>query len=332
MDVADRQYKYDVMNCLAPALALTIKKGDIERVNALLEIGADVNERGSRNSQSERFTPLYWACVKGHVDIVRLLLNRGADVDVKNYYGTALYWACKRGHAEIARFLIDAGAKVNFPKGSALLPLSGACENKDPYLVKFLLATGAKANGKDHFYSNSPLHFACTGEIARLLLEAGADINAKNEKDDTPIHAAAHAGRAVLVQFLVNAGVNPDCRGHVGTTALHYASAKGSVETVRFLLEAGADVNAKNLIGHDSFDFATHNGITADSPGAPVIPILLEHGADPSEDKLERVFQTTVRMNGSNPNRGPILTWYQENRPELYFSAFCTTAPGPGGI
>ncbi|MFA5618473.1 MAG: hypothetical protein WDK95_16795, partial [Syntrophorhabdaceae bacterium] len=83
---------------------------------------------------------------------------------------------------------------------------------------------------------------------------------------------------------------------------LHWACTYGRVPIARLLLDAGADV----------------------------IPILLAYGATPSEDKLERVFQTAVRMNGSNPNRGPILTWYQENRPELYFSTFCTMEIGPG--
>ena len=330
MDIADRRYEYDIMTALAPALALAIKKGDIERVKALLEIGADVNMRGSRNSQSERFTPLFWACVKGHLEIVQLLLDRGADIDVKNNYGTALYWACKQGHPEIAQLLLETGAKVNFPRSSALLPLGGACESGIPCLVKLLLKHGADVDAKDHLLSNSPLHFACTAEIARLLLEAGADVNAKNEKDDAPIHTAAQAGRAALVQFLVNNGANPDCRGHVGTTALHYASAKGSVETVQLLLDAGADVNEKNLIGHDSFDLATLNGLTADNPAASVIPILLTAGAAPSEDKLERVFQTAVDMDESNPHKGPILAWFQVNRPEMYFSKFCSISQSPG--
>ena len=113
---------------------------------------------------------------------------------------------------------------------------------------------------------------------------------------------------------------------------LHWACTYGRVPIARLLIKHGADVNAVNGIGQDSFDLATHKGTTADGAGAPVIPILLAYGATPSEDKLERVFQTAVRMNGSNPNRGPILTWYQENRPELYFSKFCTAQMSPGGM
>jgi len=332
MNLTDHQYKHEIRNTLAPALALVIKKGDIDRINALFKIGADVNARGSRNSHSEHFTPLYWACSKGHAEITRLLLDRGAKLEVKNDYGTALYWACEHGHVEIARILLEAGARVNFPKASALLPLSGACKSKDPYLVRLLLDHGADVNARDYPCLNSPLHFVCTAEIARLLLDAGADINARNKSDDAPIHTAAHAARTDVVQFFVNNGVDPDCRGYIGTTALHYASEKGSVETVQLLLDHGADPNARNSIGHDSFDHATRNGIIVDNLHVAVIPILLNHGAEPPEDKLERVFEIAVHMNQPDPNRDAILEWFQQNRPEMYFSKFCTVSMAPGGM
>lgn len=331
MDFETRQYKLQLMSVLAPALAFTIKRGDLEKTNELLKIGADVNERGPLNSHSEHFTPLYWACIKGHVDMVRFLLKKGADTNVKNNYGTALYWACKHGNTEIARILIEDGTKLNFPKGSALLPLSGACENDDSYLVDFLLKKGAKANARDHRHAFSPLHFARSAEISRLLLTAGAEINAKNEQGSAPIHTAAYNGYQEVVEFLVKSGVNPDLPGNIGSTALQYASMKGHVGITEFLLESGADVNLANNTNQTCLDLATNNGLSITATGIPIIPILLNAGAQVAEERLAKIFELIVSdIHHANANKELLLTWFQENRPDLYFSKFCTMPQGPG--
>lgn len=212
---------------------------------------------------------------------------------------TSLHEACRSGNIRAARRLLDAGADVNADDKNGWTPLHRACD-------KNLLA------------------------IARLLLEKGAAIDVPDNRNYTPLHLASAGGHTEVVRLLLDAGADVNARVDDGRTPLHRACTYGRVPIARLLIKHGADVNAVNGIGQDSFDLATHKGTTADGAGAPVIPILLAYGATPSEDKLERVFQTAVRMNGSNPNRGPILTWYQENRPEMYFSAFCTMEIGPG--
>ena len=161
-------------------------------------------------------------------------------------------------------------------------------------------------------------------EIKQILADE-VDVNVRDDKNWTPLHWASTGNNLDAVRLLIEHGADPNAKNEFGYTPLHMACAHGHMQAARLLIEAGADPNTRAQ-SRTPLHLACSNGRPA------IVRLLLSHGADPSEDKLERVFQTTVRMNESNPCKGPILAWSQENRPEMYFSAFCTTAPGPGGI
>src|ERR1044071_7845592 len=90
------------------------RKGDVAAVKAFLDKGVDVNTKTRYGA-----TALSYACDKGHTEVVRLLLERGADPNVKDsFYGaTPMSWAAPKGHVEIVKLLIEKGAKE---KGDAL--------------------------------------------------------------------------------------------------------------------------------------------------------------------------------------------------------------------
>ncbi len=195
------------------------------------------------------------------------------------------------------------------------------------------LRDGADVNAKDPD-GNTPLHIACKNgrvDLARLLLFYGADVNAPAGKSGwTPLHVVCWSNQDDFVRLFLKAGADVNALDLGGSTALHYASRSGFVDVVRLLIEYGADVNAKNNSMRSSLDLAVGNGIPGGFPGAPVIPILLDRGGVLPEEKLDQVLATAVCMDESNPHKGPILDWFQENRPELYFSAFCTADVSPG--
>src|SRR5437016_14126272 len=84
------------------------RKGDVAAVKAFLDKGVDVNTKTRYGA-----TALSYACDKGHTEVVRLLLERGADPDVKDtFYGaTPMGWAAPKGYTEIVKLLIDKGSK-----------------------------------------------------------------------------------------------------------------------------------------------------------------------------------------------------------------------------
>lgn len=94
--------------CMAP-LILASNQGDIKKVNQLLDQGADVNE------DDIGFTSLIHAAREGHIDIVKLLLKRGANVNARSddWNITALHFAVDRGHIDVVRCLLAKGADVN---------------------------------------------------------------------------------------------------------------------------------------------------------------------------------------------------------------------------
>jgi len=94
------------------------------------------------------------------------------------------------------------------------------------------------------------VHLAATPEIARMLLEAGADIRARNRHrfagpGNSPLHGATYLNRPDVVRFLLARGADPNAGDNAGLTALHLAAGNGWVECARELLIAGADANAK---------------------------------------------------------------------------------------
>jgi ankyrin repeat protein len=140
------------------------RKGDAAAVKAFLDKGTDVNARTQYGA-----TALSYASDKGHVEVVKLLLERGADPDVKDtFYGaTPMSWAAPKGHVEIVRLLIEKGAK---DKGTAL---SLGVDKGSVPLVKLVLEKGGVAP-ETLTKALDKAETAKHSEIVDLLQKAGA--------------------------------------------------------------------------------------------------------------------------------------------------------------
>jgi len=113
-------------------------------------------------------------------------------------------------------------------------------------------------------YGLTPLHSAAFGghvEIVKLLLERGADPNAKTDDGLTPLHIAAFKGHVDVVRVLLEHGANPNAKDNNGQTPLHYAVQEGHVEIVKSLLERGADPRIADNGGHIPLDYAKDSAI-----------------------------------------------------------------------
>ena len=123
------------------------------------------------------------------------------------------------------------------------------CDN-DIDAVEALIADGAKVNVKD--YDGTPLHTAawcgCT-EIVKMLIDAGADVNAKNSYGNTPLDLAVRYGHADVVNLLIDAGADVNAKDLDAWTPLHVASLYGNIKIIKVLIDFGADVDAKDKYG-----------------------------------------------------------------------------------
>ncbi|KAK7495386.1 hypothetical protein BaRGS_00013325 [Batillaria attramentaria] len=144
--------------CLKKHLLRACSRNSIKEVKALLNSGAPVNcHDESKNSE----TPLHVACRCGSEDLLKLLLNKGADIEAKNKEGfTPLHTACKYGRKVAVERLIARGANINAAGEGALTPLHLACQYDHTDVLEQLLSAGAKIEAKD-IKQMRPLHLAC---------------------------------------------------------------------------------------------------------------------------------------------------------------------------
>eukprot|EP01035_Chromulina_nebulosa_P026899 gene26900-35290_t len=137
--------------------------------------------------------------------------------------------------------------------------LQNAAKNGANSELERLLNLGAYINCKEKCYGWSPLHFAASNghySTASLLLEKGADFNARNKFGALPLHWAAFNGHTATVDLLLQKGAQPNATSNGGDTPLHEAARMGHCATVSLLLERGADPLARNNTGKLPGDLA----------------------------------------------------------------------------
>lgn len=159
------------------------RSGNVERIEQILEQGADLEER-----DGTRETPLISAALAGQVAVVRRLIGKGAKIQARNERGlTSLHAAAFGGHLAVVQLLIEQGAKVNDAENRfKLTPLHAAAEENRKAVVKALLAANAKVNAKE-VNGYTPLSRAGwreNWEILAMLLEAGATCQPKDVAGD----------------------------------------------------------------------------------------------------------------------------------------------------
>ncbi|KAI9889411.1 MAG: hypothetical protein M1814_005347 [Vezdaea aestivalis] len=151
------------------------------------------------------FTELIAASFFGHELIVRLLSEKGADVEAKTNDGsTALYWAARNGHETVVKLLLEKGADVEAKGEYGWTALHWAARNGHEAIIKLLLEKGADIEAKGE-YGSTALHWAARNgreTVVKLLLEKGADVEAKTNDGSTALHCAANNGHEAVVKLL----------------------------------------------------------------------------------------------------------------------------------
>ncbi len=252
-----------------PSLVLAIQRGDTALVARLIERGINLN------STDEHGTPaLMLATLFADAECVRLLLTHGADPNQGNGSGaTPLMWAIP--DIEKARLLIARGADVNARSGTL---------GRTP----FLIAAG----------------YPGTVELLRLLLDHGADTQARDSAGFSALAMAMQASDMTVLQFLIERGADPKAKMPVAAVRGAFLRQRPAVvdylmshgldvpsdallratnwqrpDLLARWLAAGADVNAReNAYGRTPLFTAASSELA----GADTLRLLLEHGADPN--------------------------------------------------
>jgi len=316
------------------ALHWAVERDDLDMADLLLKAGALVGAR-----TREGVTPLQLAATNGSARLIDRLLKAGADVNSRLTPGgdTALMLAARSGVSDAIRVLVDAGATVNAQESwGGTTPLMWAVAERHPDAARLLIAAGADVNARtlyvaaangrgfegrtpvttradskaEEFASGwlTPLMFAAREddvELARMLVAAGADINAVAGDGKTALALAAFNGNYDVASFLVDSKADVNKADAQRFTPLFWAVDRRNMETapnfpwmvtkdplplIRKLLDADAKPNAlinntpraRMREGAPRIVFATALMRAAFAADLELVKLLLDRGADPA--------------------------------------------------
>nr|XP_040028197.1 ankyrin repeat and SOCS box protein 10 isoform X1 [Gasterosteus aculeatus aculeatus] len=208
----------------------------------------------SLSYEQELTTPLHITASRGFTDCLRLLLQRGADVDLAPGGTTALHESCENCQPECTKLLLIHGANANAVTEDGLMPLHFCTSPESLECAKNLLQYGAAINGRTLDENDTPLHVAASNGLpghAQLYLRYGAAVDKQNNEGLTPLIAACSQPQEArelerffkVCQVLLEAGADVHTVDQDKHTPLHMACKNANPDVVDLLLANGACVN-----------------------------------------------------------------------------------------
>ncbi|KAI4225867.1 MAG: hypothetical protein LQ349_006979 [Xanthoria aureola] len=237
---------------------------------------------------------LYAAAGRGHLLVVKLLLERGANIDHHSQFmdETPLHGAVAQDHLEVVVELVERGANLALCDNEGYTPLHVSAFFGYTEIATYLHSHGADLHAKIDpgldapFNGFNALHLATLRnclDFVNLLLDRNAEVDMSGgSQGQRAIHIAARAGFAEVLLRLIHGGADVNSQDNYATTPLHCAASKGQNAAAEILLQHGADVNARDEDGATPTHYATFpNDDINDQQRLSMIQLLFDHGADP---------------------------------------------------
>ncbi|KAM0530870.1 hypothetical protein ACHAQF_008805 [Verticillium nonalfalfae] len=291
-------------------LSVALSGPHLEATKVLVDAKADILAVGKKGAR-----PLTVACLVGDPEIVRLLIEKGAEIEAQDENGvTALQGATDWGRLKAVEVMLAHGADHSYGQtddkeanSTTWKPIVQASQNNYAKIVALLLSKGADANANGP--SGCALYLAARGghvDVCKMLLENGAVANVSTTEFASPLSVAVETGKLELVQLLLDHGAEIEAvfkgTGDDDTkdTPLTIAARQGLTEIVELLLERGANPN------HYEGDLDPPLYLASWRGHVLIVKMLLEKGADPNA-QLDGQDWTAVHAAYDNPEAMRLL-------------------------
>ena len=273
-----------------------VYENNLYKIIKLIEKGADVNNK------IDGCPYTYIAAKAGRLDILKTLVNFGADISQATDHGLQPLWiAARAGHVDIVEYLLELGVNVdnciNKEYGTALLAVSAIdlLDEGTTYIdeqdildiISMLIEHGANVNAADEsgwtpIMMFSQYEFINLLSPVKLLHENGADLNVKNNYGMTPLMISImKRGTEPISDYFIKSGANLEIKNNYGQSALHRACYAGKIDMVEKLLSKGVDIDVQTNKGSTPLMVAVKN------ENYKIVELLLENGADPNVQTFE---------------------------------------------
>lgn len=277
-----------------------IQNGDLMLVKSMIEGNKDLLEIRI----DTYFTPLNFASLEGKTDIVKYLVEKGADINTRDREGSnPLQNAAIKGYFDIVKILVEKGSDVNYKDDNDVTPLHFACMSGNYELVKYLIDKGANVRAVSKA-GREPIFEAAWGgnlEMLKFLESKGADLKGINSNGNTPLHFASRNGSKELIEYILSKGYDINQKNNAGQAPIVWAVAGNSPEVIGFLIDKGAEIAPEECMTGNScsIDGTTilHQAMYANNP--EIVKLLIKRKAP----------LNVIDSNGSTPlmiavNRG----------------------------
>ena len=265
-------------------------------IDSLLTRDVDVNA-----AQLDGTTALHWAAHRDDLEMAKLLIEAGANVNVSNDYGiTPLSLAGTNGSSRMVRGLLQAGADPNATRETGESVIMTISRTGNLEAVKTLLAYEPDLNQPENRRGHTALMLAIEqghSQVAKLLIERGADVNARSNTNFTPLLFAAQRNDLDSVQALLAAGAELDGLTPEWGSALVLAAARGHEDLALLLLEEGADPNAADKNQIATLHYAMLPGLAY----LGGVPVHINASAYVYRPMMKKLIQELLNK-GANPN------------------------------
>ncbi|KAF3291558.1 hypothetical protein TWF970_000772 [Orbilia oligospora] len=229
------------------ALLFAAEEGYEDIVRVLIDSGANPE---AKNSSGEAAISL--AIGNGHESIVQMLIGIGVNLEVKDHRGqTPLFIAARNRSDSIFRRLMESKSDIEVANTEGKTALMAAAEWGHEMIAEMLIKSGASVEVRDK-NGDTPL-IAAAGRgyevIAELLIKSGASVEVGDKDGETPLIAAAGRGSEVIAELLIKSGASLQAKNKDGETALWKALGRSKWGVSRMLIDRGADLKVKNKLG-----------------------------------------------------------------------------------